>query len=81
MNKLLRLDGSQPEQDVWAWWKDHKNTLPNLSCLFKFVALLQPTSAGAERVFSLYRKMDWNAVTSEETLSLGSCLYYNYRKK
>lgn len=68
------------EEAVWNWWKEHHTSMPNLSSLFRFVAVLQPTSAGAERVFSLFRKLDISDSAYEETLSLQATTYYNARK-
>jgi hypothetical protein len=77
--QLLRMDGSKPEFIVWDWWESHKIRLPNLHSLFRDVALLQPTSAGAERVFSLFRHMEISSSASEETLDIQGCAYYNER--
>ena len=35
------------------WWHDHKDQLPHWTSAVKKVLLLQPSSAAAERVFSI----------------------------
>ena len=39
--------------DTLRWWEDHRNDLPAWSSAVRKVSLLQPSSAAAERVFSL----------------------------
>ena len=39
-----------PEVEVTDWWKSHENELPSWA---KLILLVQPSSASAERVFSL----------------------------
>ena len=41
------------EVDVVGWWKGHKSNLPKWASAFELLILVQPSSAGAERVFSL----------------------------
>ena len=36
-----------------AWWKDQEYCLPKWSQACKYVTLIQPSSAAAERVFSM----------------------------
>ena len=36
-----------------SWWKKNEKVLPNWSSTCKSVLLLQPSSAAAERVFSI----------------------------
>jgi hypothetical protein len=84
VDRLLRIDAEakvQVEDEVWNWWRDRKNGLPCLASLFKLVAVMLPTSAPAERVFSLMRKMTINENASEECISLGTCLYVNSRNE
>ena len=40
--------------DPLDWWKRHSETLPHWSAAAATVLLIQPSSAAAERVFSLY---------------------------
>ncbi len=39
--------------DVLKWWSNHEEELPQWSQVCKNVLLLQPSSAAAERVFSI----------------------------
>ena len=39
--------------DTMAWWKDQECHLPTWARACKYMTLIQPTSAAAERVFSL----------------------------
>ena len=41
------------EIDLIAWWKRHAIELPKWANAFKKVLLVQPSSAAAERVFSI----------------------------
>ena len=41
--------------DTLRWWEDHKNDLPAWSSAVRKTLLLQPSSAAAERVFSLLK--------------------------
>ena len=41
--------------DQLQWWKLHATTLPNWSAAAKKIILIQPSSAAAERVFSLLK--------------------------
>ena len=44
--------------DQLQWWKLHTATLPNWSAAAKKIILIQPSSAAAERVFSLRHLLD-----------------------
>ena len=54
------------EDDKLTWWANHKDTLPHWSSLVKKLLLIQPSSASAERVFSLLT----NAFGSQQESSL-----------
>ena len=41
------------ENDKLTWWPAHKESLPNWASLVKTLLLIQPSSASAERAFSL----------------------------
>ena len=41
--------------DTLKWWKDHHEELPHWSSAIQKVLLVQPSSAAAERVFSLLK--------------------------
>ena len=52
---LAATDGLSLSSDdeKLAWWAAHSKTLPNWSALVKKLLFLRPSSASAERVFSL----------------------------
>jgi hypothetical protein len=52
--------------DPLTWWKDHENKLPQWASACKRVLLLQPSSAAAERVFSILS----NSFNSQQESSL-----------
>lgn len=54
------------EEDKVNWWAAHRDTLPHWSALVKKLLLIQPSSAAAERVFSLLS----NAFTSQQDSAL-----------
>ena len=45
------------ESDKVAWWSSNSETLPHWSAVFKKVLLVQPSSAAAERVFSVMESL------------------------
>ena len=42
-----------PDFDILLWWQNHMTDLPHWSSVVKDVVLVQPSSAAAERVFSI----------------------------
>ena len=44
----------ESEERKVEWWKVHKERLPNWSSAVKKVLFVQPSSAAAERAFSLF---------------------------
>lgn len=54
------------EEDKVTWWAAHRDTLPHWCALVKKLLLIQPSSAAAERVFSLLS----NAFTSQQDFAL-----------
>ena len=45
------------EDEKVTWWAAQRETLPHWSALVKKLLLIQPSSAAAERVFSLLNSM------------------------
>ena len=65
-----------------VWWRRHKQSLPHwLSSAAYNLPLVQPSSAGAERVFSILRSHfdDHQAGELEDYLQAAVMLVYNYR--
>ena len=67
--------------DVLEWWKEHEQELPHWAAAFKLIALVQPSSAACERVFSLLA----NSFSSnqeramEDYIELSVMLQYNHK--
>lgn len=69
-----------PVEDlVFQFWVEHKNRLPLFSRWFREFSLIQPTSGGAERVFSLFRHMPISDACLEDTVAVRTICYYNTR--
>ena len=52
---LAKAADVSPETDTLLWWQNHSTYLPYWSSALKDVLLVQPSSAAAERVFSLLK--------------------------
>lgn len=59
-------EGVQEEIDVSEFWKIHQNKLSAWAAVFEIVGLLQPSSASAERAFSLWQSVFENVSDSNE---------------
>ena len=46
------VGGVSSTVDMLEWWKGHEQELPHWVAAFKLIALIQPSSAACERVFS-----------------------------
>lgn len=69
--------------DALQWWKNHADTLPKWSSVCRSVLLVQPSSAAAERVFSLLSSaFNWQQESAlEDYVQLSVLLQYNNRKQ
>ena len=65
------------EDDKLTWWANHKDTLPHWSSLVRKLLLIQPSSASAERVFSLLT----NAFGSQQESALQYYLETKIQRK
>ena len=65
-NYLATAEDISAEFDVMEWWKRHEHELPHWSRACKTLVLVQPSSAAAERVFSLLA----NSFNERQTHSL-----------
>jgi len=63
---LAAVEDIDPSVDTLSWWKGHEEDLPNFCSAFKDVLLVQPSSAAAERVFSLLQ----NSFSQRQSSSL-----------
>ena len=50
---LAKAEGVNSDVDCVKWWKECETTLPNWAAAARKVLLAQPSSAAAERIFSL----------------------------
>ena len=68
--------------DIIQWWKNHADRLLKWSSVFLQIVLVQPSSAAAERVFSLlsssFRSQQESSL--EDYIQLSLMLQYNYCK-
>ena len=53
---LAAADGTPRDVNPLEWWEHNKGTLPKWSQGFSKIALIQPSSASVERVFSVLKK-------------------------
>ena len=69
---LAKADDDTAPADCVEWWKQHKEELPLWSTAASLVLLVQPSSAAAERVFSLL-----NNTNLQDYIELSPMLQYN----
>ena len=78
---LAVADGAdlQTEEEKLQWWSRNEANLPNWSSLVKKVLLVQPSSASAERVFSVMNNFFTNQQDAalEQTVETSVMLCYN----
>ncbi len=80
---LAEADGVQIEHgQELQWWKARRQQLPHWSAAARRLALVQPSSAAAERVFSLLHAAfdDQQANALEDYLEAAIMLAYNHRR-
>lgn len=79
---LAEADGIRVDRgQELRWWKDHQAALPHWSSAASQLALVQPSSAAAERVFSLLRAQfdEQQGGALEDYLEAAVMLAYNHR--
>lgn len=78
---LAAADGVYLDVDPLQWWGEHREELPVFARVFEKMLLIQPSSAAAERVFSLLKasfdEQQDNAL--EDYLEAAIMQQYNYR--
>lgn len=78
---LAVADGAdlQTEEEKLQWWSRNEANLPNWSSVVKKVLLVQPSSASAERVFSIMNNFFTNQQDAalEQTVEASVMLCYN----
>ena len=80
---LAEVDGCRlsTDEEKVAWWRDHSDSLPKWASAVRQVLLLQPSSAAAERVFSLLRAAfnEQQECALQDYLEASVMLRYNKR--
>ena len=66
--------------DPVVWWKNHAIELPNWAAVFRLVLLVQPSSAAAERVFSILQCCfnEKQRSSLEDYIELSAMLQFNH---
>lgn len=66
-----------------VWWYNHRQCLPSWSAAARLLSLVQPSSASAERVFSLLQAAfnDQQSSTLTDELEASVMLAYNHRSE
>ena len=82
---LAVVDGAdlQTEEEKLQWWSRNEANLPNWSSVVKKVLLVQPSSASAERVFSIMKNFFTNQQDAalEQTVEASVMLCYNQNQR
>lgn len=82
---LAIADGAvvESEEGKVRWWSAQERALPNWSAAVKKILLIQPSSASAERVFSILQNTFSNQQDAalEETVEASVMLRYNGNKR
>jgi hypothetical protein len=78
---LAAAEGVAPQFDPCEWWKYHSADIPMWARSFRKIALIQPSSAAAERVFSLLQSSfgKQQEQSLEDYIQLSVMMQYNYR--
>ena len=83
-NYLAEADGVKiVHGEQMQWWKEHHVQLPHWSSAAKRLSVVQPSSAAAERVFSLLSALfdDQQTAALEDYLEAAVMLAHNHRDK
>ena len=82
---LTVADGAdlQTEEEKLQWWSRNEANLPNWSTVVKKALLVQPSSASAERVFSIMKNFFTNQQDAalEQTVEASVMLCYNQNQR
>ena len=76
---LAKAADVSAEMDTLEWWRRHEESLPYWTAAFRKVLLVQPSSAAAERVFSLMKATftDQQDCALQDYLEVSLMLQYN----
>ena len=79
---LAKTDGLDSSMDIVSWWKQNTHDLPAWSAAAKKMLVVQPSSAAAERVFSIlnsaFKEQQENSL--QDYIETSVMLSYNYRQ-
>ena len=80
---LAAAEDVSPQIDPCEWWKHHSADIPMWARTFRKVALIQPSSAAAERVFLLLQSSfgKQQEQSLEDYIQLSVMMQYNYRNE
>ena len=77
---LAAAEDVSTEIEPVAWWKSHSTEPPKWADAFRYILLVQPSSAAAERVFSILQGFTAQQQSSlEDYIELSVMLQYNCR--
>ena len=78
---LAAAEDVSHQVNVVEWWHSHELELPSWSKAFRQILLVQPSSAAAERVFSILTNTFSSQQESslEDYIQLSVMLQYNHR--
>ena len=77
---LAEAEDTSDEFDPLKWWQTHEEKLPTWAEVCKLILLLQPSSAAAERVFSILSTFSALQESSlEDYIQVSVMLQYNHR--
>ena len=76
---LSKAEDTTPEVNVLNWWRRHENDLPTWSCVCRSILTVQPSSASAERVFSILQRSfsDSQQSSLEDYIECSLMMQYN----
>ena len=79
---IALADGVSMEVERTTWWKTHERELPKWSNACKLALLVQPSSAAAERVFSILSNCfrDQQMRSLEDYIETSVILQYNSKQ-
>ena len=73
-------EGIDPDYDILAFWKSHKETLPSWATAAANILFVQPSSAASKRVFSLLKQSFGEQYNSlQDYIEASLMLQYNKR--
>jgi len=78
---LTKATDLDKDADPLKWWKEHSKDLPCWSAAAEKILLVQPSSAAAERVFSLLQNLfgSFQDATLADYVQVFPMLQYNKR--